>query len=278
MFPTAIIVFREVFEIVLIVGIVIAATQTVPKRWVAVAFGFALGIIGSLLVAYFTGQISAFAEGMGQEYFNAGILFTAAAFIGWTLIWMKRHAREMKAHFTRVGEAVADGRLPYISISIVIALAILREGAEISLFLSGQYFSGVAGPGELAAGSLIGFVGGSVVGLLLYMGLIRISTRAFLQVTSWLLAFVVAGMIVQGVGFLSAAGLFESLSFTLWDSSWLLAEDNFAGESLKALVGYTAQPSAIQAIAFVTTLAFLSVALRMAGRVPQKAPSPAVAE
>ncbi len=275
MFSTAVIVFREVFEIVLIVGIVIAATQTVPKRWIAVGLGFALGIFGSLMVAFFTGQISEFAEGFGQEYFNAGILFTAAAFIGWTLIWMKRHAREMKAHFTRVGEAVADGRLPYISISIVIALAILREGAEISLFLSGQYYSQIATVSELAAGSLIGFIGGSVVGILLYLGLIQISTRAFLQVTSWLLALVVAGMVVQGVGFLTAADNFQSLSFTLWDTSWLLPEDNLAGESLKALVGYTAQPSAIQLIAFLATLLLLTVALKIAGR-PAKRPEVAI--
>jgi high-affinity iron transporter len=271
MFSTAVIVFREVFEIVLIVGIVIAATQAVPKRWMAVGMGFGLGIFGSLLVAFFTGQISEFAEGFGQEYFNAGILFTAAAFIGWTLIWMKRHAREMKAHFTRVGEAVAEGRLPYMSISIVIALAILREGAEISLFLSGQYYSQIATVSELMAGSLIGFVGGSVVGILLYLGLIQISTRAFLQVTSWLLALVVAGMVVQAVGFLTAADNFQSLSFTLWDTSWLLSEENLAGESLKALVGYTARPSAIQLIAFVVTLVFLTVALKFAGRPVKKA-------
>ncbi len=275
MFSTAVIVFREVFEIVLIVGIVIAATQTVPKRWAAVAFGFALGIAGSLLVAFFTGQISQFAEGFGQEYFNAGILFTAAAFIGWTLIWMKRHAREMKAHFTSVGVAVAEGRLPYISISLVIALAILREGAEISLILSGQYYAQIATVSELAAGSLIGFIGGAAVGILLYLGLIKISTRAFLQITSWLLALVVAGMVVQGVGFLTAAGAFESLSFTLWDTSWLLAENNLAGESLKALVGYTAHPSAIQLIAFLATLSLLTVALKIAGR-PVKRPEAAV--
>ncbi|MCB1680934.1 MAG: FTR1 family protein [Alphaproteobacteria bacterium] len=275
MLSTAIIVFREVFEIVLIVGIVIAATRSVPRRWMAVGMGFGLGIFGSLLVAFFTGEISEFAEGFGQEYFNAGILFTAAAFIGWTLIWMKRHAREMKAHFTRVGEAVAEGRLPYISISIVIALAILREGAEISLFLSGQYFSHVATVAELAAGSFIGVAGGSFVGALLYFGLIRISPRAFLQITSWLLALVVAGMIVQGVGSLTAAGAFESLSFTLWDTSWLLSEDNLAGRSLKALIGYTAQPSAIQLIAFVSTLVFLAIALKIAGRPVQK-PQPLV--
>lgn len=278
MLSTALIVFREVFEIVLIVGIVVAATKTVPKRWLAVGLGFALGLGGSLLVAFFTGQISEFADGMGQEFFNACVLFTAAAFIGWTLIWMKRHAREMKAHFTRVGEAVAEGKLPYISISIVIALAILREGAEISLFLSGQYYSGIATAAELAAGSLIGFVAGSLIGVLLYLGLVRISTRVFLQITSWLLAFVVAGMVVQAIGFLSAAGMFEALSYTLWDTSWILAEDNIAGESLKALVGYTAQPSAIQMIAFVCTLTFLAGALRLAGRIPKKAVSAVPAE
>ena len=182
----------------------------------------------------------------------------------------------MKAHFTRVGEAVATGTLPYISISIVIVLAILREGAEISLFLSGQYYVGIASGAELAAGSAIGFVAGAFVGILLYLGLIRISTRAFLQITSWLLALVVAGMIVQGIGFLSAAGMFEDLSYTLWDSSWILAEDNLLGKSMKALVGYTAQPSAIQLIAFIATMGFLALALKIAGRQQKRVAEAAV--
>lgn len=268
MLSSALVVFREVFEIVLIVGIVMAATQGIPHRKKSIYLGFGGGILGSALVAIFTSRISEFADGMGQEYFNALILFTASAFIGWTLIWMKRHAREMRAHFTKVGQDVASGRLPFFSISFVIALAILREGAEIALFSYGMLATGQS-PASLAAGFTIGMSGGILVGVLLYFGLLKISTRAFFQITSWLLVFVVSGMMAQGIGFLTSAGLFESLSFTVWDSSWLLEDGTLTSDGLKALVGYTAQPSAIQLIVYALTLFSLFFFLRFSGN-PKK--------
>jgi FTR1 family protein len=261
MLSSALVVFREVFEIALIVGIVLAATQGIPHRNKAVYLGFAAGLLGSALVAVFTGKISAMVGGLGQEYFNAGILFVAAGFIGWTLLWMKRHARGMKAHFTNIGKAIVDGQLPFLSLSAVIALAILREGAEIALFTYGMLATGQS-PVLLATGSLLGLVAGTAIGILFYFGLIKISTRFFFQFTSWLLVFLIAGMISQGIGFLTAAGAFENLSFTIWDSSWLLKEQGILGQSLKALIGYTAQPSAIQLIAYILTLGTFTMLMR----------------
>ncbi len=265
MLSSAVVVFREVFEIVLIVGIVLAATKGIPHRNKAIYFGFGAGLLGSVLVAIFIGEISEFAEGMGQEIFNAGILLTAALFIGWTLLWMKRHAREMKAHFENVGKAVASGRLPFFSLSLVIALAILRAGSEIVLFTYGMLAAGQS-VFTIGTGSLIGLLSGGLVGVLLYKGLIKLSMRHFFQITSWLLVFLVAGLISQAIGLLSAAGAFESLSFTVWDSSWLLGDGGFAGESLKTLIGYTARPTAIQLIIYILTLGTLAVLMKTVSR------------
>ncbi|GJL84711.1 MAG: hypothetical protein DHS20C02_04860 [Micavibrio sp.] len=262
MLSSAIVVFREVFEIVLIVGIVLAATRGIPGRGKAIGFGFAGGLIGSALVALFTDGISNFAEGMGQEYFNAGILFIAAGFIGWTVLWMKRHAREMKGHFMKVGEAVASGDLPYFSLSLVIGLAILREGSEIVLFSYGMLASGMSWA-ALFGGAGIGLVGGALVGGALYFGLIKLSIRWFFVVTSWLLVLLVAGMMLQGTGFLVAAGAFENLSHTVWDSSWLLEEGGIVGQSLGTLIGYTARPTAIQLIVYLLTLGTLIMLMRL---------------
>ena len=262
MLSSAIVVFREVFEIVLIVGIVLAATQTMKGRMKPILIGFAAGLGGSALVAVFTGQISQMAEGLGQEYFNAGILLTAAAFIGWTVLWMKKHARHMKKHFEDVGHAVAEGRAPFIALSTVIALALLREGSEIVLFTYGMLASG-QDPLMIAAGSGIGLIAGLAIGLMIYFGLIKLSVRIFFRVTSLLLVVLVAGMTSQAFGFLVAAGQFENLSSTLWDTSYILREDGMIGQTLGTLVGYTARPAAIQVIVYVATLIFLFGALKM---------------
>ena len=58
MFATAIIVFREVLEAALIVGIVAAATRTIPGRNRWLAAGIAAGLAGSALVALGTDRIA----------------------------------------------------------------------------------------------------------------------------------------------------------------------------------------------------------------------------
>src|SRR6266850_1268936 len=74
---TAIIVFREVLEAALIVGIVMAASQGVPGRGFWVGSGVAGGIFGAIVVAGFAETLAAAMEGVGQEIFNAAILFAA---------------------------------------------------------------------------------------------------------------------------------------------------------------------------------------------------------
>ncbi|MCC7305315.1 MAG: FTR1 family protein [Alphaproteobacteria bacterium] len=262
MLSSAIVVFREVFEIVLIVGIVLAATRGMPGRGCAIALGFGGGIAGSALVALFTESISAMAEGVGQEIFNAGVLFTAAGFIGWTILWMKRHAREMKGQFARLGQDVANGKISYLVLSAVIALAVLREGSEIVLFTYGMLAAGQS-PALLLTGSATGLVAGAGIGMLLYLGLIRLSVRVFMQVTSWMLVLLVAGMMSQGIGFLVAAGIFEKFTNVVWDSSWLLSEQGIVGQSLGTLIGYTARPMAIQIFVYLLTLGTLVMFMKL---------------
>jgi high-affinity iron transporter len=262
MFSSAIIVFREVFEIVLIVGIVLAATQDMPHRGKAVGFGIGLGLLGAALVGLFTDKIAALAEGAGQEIFNATILFTAAGFIGWTALWMKRHGHTMKAKIGDLRNAVEEGTVSYISLAIVIALAILREGAEIVLFSYGTLAAGQSWA-LFFGGATIGLIGGGAVGFLVYKGLLRLSMKHFFGFTSALLVILVAGMAASGTGFLIAAGYFSDFSQTLWDSSKFLDDGSVIGQFASALTGYTARPALAQVIVYVLTLGGLLMLMRL---------------
>ena len=93
MFPTAAIVFREVIEIALVIGIVLAATRGLSGRAYLVLSGLGLGVLGSAVIALFTGQIAQAMNGVGKEIFNALIMFLAVGFLSWTVIWMKTHGR-----------------------------------------------------------------------------------------------------------------------------------------------------------------------------------------
>lgn len=265
MFSTAIIIFREVFEIVLIVGIILAATRDLAHRGKWISLGFGAGIAGSAMVAYFIDAISDFAEGLGQEIFNASILFVAAAFIAWTVLWMKRHSHEMRRHFAQIGEQISEGSAPFYALSAVIALAMLREGSEIVLFVNGMLVSGQS-VSSIIMGALVGGGAGFVVGVLFYLGLVKISMKHFFGITGGLLMLLVAGMVSQGMGFLVAAGYFESWSNVVWDSSWLLSEQGVLGQTLQALIGYTARPTIVQLVAYAATIGALIMLVKRCDR------------
>ena len=109
MFGTALIVFREVLEAALIIGIMAAATRGIPGRARWIFAGLGVGLVGSVLVAAGAGVITQWAEGMGQELFNASILGIAVAMLAWHNIWMSSHGRELAANAQRLGGDIRDG-------------------------------------------------------------------------------------------------------------------------------------------------------------------------
>jgi high-affinity iron transporter len=277
MFSAAIIIFRETLEMALILGVVLAATQGVHRRLLWIVGGFGGGILGALLVAFFAEKISEAAAGMGQELFNAGVLFTAALVIGWTLLWMKKHAGTMTQTLKQTGRDVIEGALPMSSLSVIIGLAVLREGSEIVLFVYGMAVSGQS-LSSIAMGSLLGLLLGSAMGVLLYFGLLKISAKYMFKVTGALMLLLVAGLASQGAGFLQAAGFFGDYADILWDSSWLLSDAGMAGKALHSLIGYSAQPTVLQGLFYAGTLAVMILGLYMMNSLPvQKVKTMAVA-
>jgi high-affinity iron transporter len=136
-----IIVLREVIEAGLIVGIVLAVTKTMPGRAPYIWGGVAAGLFGAGLVAAFAGLLSNAFEGVGQELFNAAILGLAVIMLTWHNVWMAKHGRELSAELRRVGGEVSEGSRSLMALSIVVGIAILREGSEVVLFLYGVVIS-----------------------------------------------------------------------------------------------------------------------------------------
>src|SRR5215468_1966645 len=137
MFGTALIIFRETLEAALIIGIIAAATRDVPGRTRFIWAGLGFGVLGSVIVAAMAEGISKLAEGMGQEIFNASVLGIAVVMLAWHNIWMSAHGRQLAAEAKAMGGAVRSGAKAMSALAIVIAVAVLREGSETVLFLSG---------------------------------------------------------------------------------------------------------------------------------------------
>ena len=276
MLGALIIVFREVIEAGLIVGIVMAATRGVPDRSRWIMIGIGAGVLGAAIVAMFAGVISEAFQGAGQELFNASVLGVAVIMLMWHNAWMARHGREIAAEMRRVGTAVSEGAKPLTALAIVVGLAVLREGSEVVLFLYGIMASGTSGS-ALVVGGLLGIAAGAAFSALTYLGLLAIPNRYIFSVTSWLIALLAAGMAAQSVQFLNNAGLVVALDHTVWDTSWLLSEGSIFGRMLHALIGYTERPTEMQLLVYVCILIAMFVLMRVARYSPRHS-VPAAAE
>jgi high-affinity iron transporter len=254
MLGAAIIVFREVLEAALIVGIVMAASVGAPRRGFWVSCGLLGGIAAAGIVALFAAEIAAAAAGLGQELLNAAILIFAVGMLGWHNIWMSRHGRELAATAREMGDAVISGARPLYVLAVVVGLAVLREGSETVLFLYGIAAGGGLSPGGLIAGGALGLSGGVAIGAALYLGLLRIPTRRLFTVTSWMVLLLAAGMAAQAAGFLVQADLLPPLGDAVWDTSAVLTEESVLGKALHTLVGYVSRPDGLQIVFYVVTL------------------------
>ncbi len=276
MFVSLIIMFREAMEAGLIVGIVLAATQGVARRGRWIAGGIALGVAGASLVAAFAAALSNAFEGAGQEVFTAAILCFAVVMLSWHILWMSRHAKAMAAEVREVGQAVRLGQRSLAALAAVVAVAVIREGAEVVLFLYGIVAATHTAPLALATGGVAGLVLACLASWLLYRGLVIIPVHRLFSVTNGLIALLAAGMAGQAAAILHSADLLPGWGEQLWNTSFILADDSFLGRSLHALIGYSARPSGIQLAAWLATLLVLAVASRAIGR-PRARPMAAAA-
>ncbi len=264
MLASLIIVFREVLEAGLIVGIVLAATEGVAGRGRWVTMGIAAGILGSCVVAWFADAISGLFADTGQELFNAGVLLVAVAMLAWHNAWMAQHGREIARDMAAMGRAVSSGERSLAALAVVIGVAVLREGAEVVLFLTGILASEEGGVGTVLAGGLGGVALGALMSALMYAGLLRIPTRHLFRVTTWLLTLLAAGMAATAVSFLAQAGVLERGGDILWDSSGLLRDKSVIGQALHVLIGYTDRPTEAQLLAYLATVVAILGLTRLA--------------
>jgi high-affinity iron transporter len=261
--PSLIIVFREVFEAGLIIGIVMAVTAGVAGRRLWVAGGVAVGVLGACLVALFAGGLTQLFHGSGQELLNASILGFAVLMLGWHNVWMARHGREIAAEMRAAGEAVVEGSKSLAALAAVVAVAVLREGSEVVLFLYGVAAADGGASGSMLVGGIVGLALGALVCFLTYLGLVTIPTRYLFAVTSTLIALLAAGMAAQAIAFLQQADILTALDQTVWDTSWILRDGSFLGRALHTLIGYVDQPTAMQLIVYAVTLVIIALLMRV---------------
>jgi high-affinity iron transporter len=279
MFATSLIVFRETLEAALFVGIVAAATRGIPGRSRWISGGVMAGLAGALLMAAGMEQISAWADGIGQDLVNIGILCLALTMLAWHCVWVSTQAGEMVREAKHLGARAQHShesdhpsrRSSLWALSTAIALSVLREGAETVLFVAG-IASGAAGDAmHVSASVSLGLLAGALLGGLTYLGLARVRTQHVFAVTNVLILALAGSLASQLAKALVQSGLIEQPSTPVWDTSNWLANESSFGTLLHALIGYDASPSSVQLMFYVGIVALIGLATRLA---KSRKPSP----
>ena len=264
MFATAIIVFRETLEAALFVGIMAAATRGLigRRRWLTA--GVLAGSAGALALAAGAEYISALADGVGQDLVNAGILTVALAMLAWHCVWVSNQGLKGAAEARALGFSFIEGKREPWALAVVVALSVLREGAETVLFVTG-YASGSGATGTLM-GVVAGVLCGSAAGAIIYLGLSRIPVYRMFAVTNILILLLAASIASQLASALSQAGLISGWGQPVWDTSSVLRVDSPVGTLAHALLGYEAQPTGLQLVFYAMALVFIVTGSRWVRR------------
>ena len=250
------IVWRESVEALLVIGILFAWLRQQPSRRHAMAYlwgGVGLGLLLAGLLAGLMALAGNWMNGPSGEWFQAGLSLIASLLILQMAYWMARHGGQLRQQLQRdAGAALQQGRL--LSLSLLVALAVAREGSETVIFLYGV--STTANPSSLALGALLGLLLGLACFALLQAGSRFIAWRQFFLISEWLLILLGGALLISALDRASAQWmalelpeqLYNLIGTPLWDSSALLDDGSRVGTLLASLTGYRAMPSALQAL------------------------------
>lgn len=256
MIAVILIVFREALEAGLIISVILAACKGYKISHLVIA-GITSGVIFSWLLALFTNSIENALSGTGQEVFNSALLLTATLMLSWQIVWMSTKGKEMAdASRNEVRNILSEGNKNY-AIAVVVAIAVMREGSEVVLFMYSIIISTGTSVTAMFTGGIIGVVAGIVFTFLLYRGLILIPLKFIFLLSNIVLTFIAAGLASQGIGILSSIDIIPAIKDTVWDSSWLLSDNSWQGGLARAIFGYTSTPSGVQIITWILVAALI---------------------
>ena len=262
MLGVGLIVFRETLEAALFVGVVAAATRCVMDRTRWLALGVGLGLLGSLIMAAAMEQISQWAQGLGQDVVNAAILSIALLMLAWHTVWVSAHGQEMTEAARRLGAETTQGSGSLWAVALAVAMTVLREGAEIVLFVAGLLTGNAGDMATWMMEVILGLALGALIGWLIYSGLGQLQPRRLFRMTQVLILMLAGNMASQLARTLQQADWMNVLGANAWDVTSWLSNDSWPGMLLHGLVGYDASPSQLQVLCYVLTTLLVGFAAR----------------
>ena len=261
--------FRESLEAAMVIGIVFTLLneRAETRAKVYVIFGLIAGLTGSLIFAAVSEQIYDLFDGMGQEVFNALILFFAASLITSFIFWVSNRAKQISTEIKqKIDQSLSSGQLA--GIFFLVFFSVLREGIELVFFLGGLFVqnnSAISTASAFGSG-LLGMVSASLLVLVLFKKFAQVNIKLFFQATTLLLLFVAAGMLASSAGVLISIDMLPALGYEAWNSEWLLSERSTVGGLFSVFFGYNSNPTLMEIMIYFSYLLFIALYLFLKGK------------
>lgn len=280
MLPSFLLSLREGLEAALIIGIVLGTLNRLGRRdqfrpvWLGVLVAIAVSVLAAIALTIAGTQF----EGRAGQIFEGVTMLLAAGVLTWMIFWMQREGRTLSKRLAADVKQASSltqqnaTRAASLSLFTLAFLAVVREGVELALFLTAAAFA--TSPAQTLLGAFLGLGVAAVLGVLIYLGTIRLDVKRFFQVTSLFLIVVAAGMVAYGVHELIEAGIIPAIVDPIYDINPVLNDKEGLGLLLKTLFGYNGNPALSESIAYVLYFVLIFLASR---RWQQMAPASATA-
>ncbi len=258
MLQISLVIFRELLEILLLLGLVIASTANKIKNAnIYIAIGTILGILCSIALALTAPLISEAFSGQGQEICNSVIVFTTAILLGATVLWMQNHSSKIKSEVNHAAITIEKNFKQKLSFIFLIGMMIFREGSEIVLFIYSKAFALQASLLSYFVAITAGATAAVLCSILFYKGIVKVGQ--IFKFTSVLLILVTSGLVAEAFGILVRSGSVSILSQEAWDLSNIIPNESLLGQLLNILINYNARPSILEVAAFTSTFTIIYI-------------------
>jgi high-affinity iron transporter len=248
------VVFREFLEISLILGIIYAAFSKVKNFRIYFAIGVMSGVFASSLMALLTPQISSMFDDLGEEILQMILLFLTVITMGFTSVWMKGYSAKLKNEVESIIVKINEGSAKSLIISSLVFFTIVREFAEIILYVYTMSMHSKAQLNQSLSGFILGAAGGLLVGLIMYLGMLKMAQKHIFRISSTLLIFIAAGLALEIGTIALNSGMIDIFNQQMWDTSMIIRDGSAIGKALKGLLGYTSKPTILEFLLYFTTL------------------------
>lgn len=251
MVTTFVLFLREGLEAALVIGMLLAALRQMgeTRQMRAVWIGAALAIVAALGIgAIVYATIHEYEDTTFAAIFEAITFLVAVVLLTSVTFWMQRHSRTLKREITVKASAAGSG----LALGLLAFTTVGREAVETAVFTLATAFEGNAL--LVVLGAVLGLLAAIGLCVMIYRLGYRLDFRIFFRIMGIVLIFFAAGLLGGAVAKMQTLGWLPFGADHLWDLRAVLSDESAVGGLLHGLVGYSDNPTVLQAIAYVSYL------------------------